>query len=203
MICLLKPEYIKDVVNVHLESFSGFFLTFLGKRFLTLFYKGVIREPTGIGLVYLENLENLENNKVIGFVVGMMNPSGFYSRLLRRDWFRFGIASIPAVLKKPKSVFRLLRALTRPSTTPKDPTVAELSSIAVLPEYQSKGIGKNLVNAFIQEVKKREGKFIYLTTDACNNEPVNYFYQKIGFKLKRSFETPEKRKMNEYWYEIC
>ena len=193
----LSKTKIEQVVDVHLKSFSGFFLTFLGRRFLTLFYRGVIREPTGIALVYLEN------SKVVGFVVGMMNPSGFYARLLRRDWFRFGMASIPAVLKKPKSVFRLLRALSRPSTTPKDPKVAELSSIAVLPEYQGKGIGKSLVNAFIQEVKKRGGKFIYLTTDACNNETVNRFYQKIGFKLKRSFETPEKRKMNEYWYEIC
>lgn len=184
---------IEQIVSIHVRTFEGFFLTFLGERFLRLYYKGVINYNDAIKLVYLEN------NEVKGFIVGIMNPSGFYSTLLKRDWLKFGIASIPAVFKKPKSFFRLLRALTKPSTSPNEPNIAELSSLAVMPNIQGKGIGKELVKAFIAEVKNRGGKSIYLTTDADNNDAINNFYQKMGFKIERVFKTPEKRVMNEYF----
>ena len=196
MIRLMTEDYLNDVVKVHMKSFRDFFLSFLGERFLWLYYKGVINHNDTIKLVYLEA------NQVKGFVSGTMNPSGFYSSLLRHDWFRFGIASIPAIFKKPKSLFRVLRALAKPGNAPKYRGVAELSSIAVLPDVKSKGIGWALVKAFIQEVKKCSGKAIYLTTDAQNNDAVNVFYQRSGFKIKRVIKTPENRLMNEYWFTI-
>jgi ribosomal protein S18 acetylase RimI-like enzyme len=179
---------------VRIRKFSV--LTFLGKRFLYLFYRGVIHYDKTIKLVYLHD------DEVQGFVIGSISPSGFYSALLKRDWLLFGLASIPAVLKKPRSLLRLLRAFTKASSAPKDSWIAELSSIAVLPDSQGKGLGKELVSAFIQEVKKRGSRAIYLTTDADNNEPVNHFYKKIGFRIKRVIVTPENRRMNEFWIEI-
>lgn len=196
MIRLMTEDDLNDVVRVHMKSFKDFFLTFLGERFLQVYYKGVINYNDAIKVVYLEA------NEVKGFVVGTMNPAGFYSSLLKRDWFRFGIASIPAIFRKPKSVFRLVRALTRPSTTPKERGVAELSSMAVLPDIQGKGIGRELVKAFIRDVRKHAGTAIYLATDARNNDAVNAFYQRIGFKIKRVVRTPENRLMNEYWFAI-
>jgi ribosomal protein S18 acetylase RimI-like enzyme len=59
-------------------------------------------------------------------------------------------------------------------------------------------MGGMLVNAFINEVKKRGGKGVFLTTDAQNNDKVNRFYQNIGFTLESSYATPEGRKMNRY-----
>lgn len=196
MISFMTEVHLDEIVKIHMESFQGFFLTFLGERFLSLYYKRVIHSDKTIKLVYLEN------NEVKGFIIGIMNPSGFYSTLLRQDWFRFGFASVPAIFKKPKSFFRLMRALTKPYTTPKNSNVAELSSIAVMPNAQDKGIGTQLIKTFIDNVKSHSVTAIYLTTDNSNNEAVNAFYQKIGFKLKRVFETPEKRVMNEYWFEV-
>lgn len=196
MIKLMTNNYINDVIKVHMQSFQDFFLTFLGARFLRLYYNRVINHRNAIKFVHVED------NKVKGFIVGTMNPSGFYAVLLRRDWFRFGIASIPAILRKPWSFFRLLHALTKPAHTPKNRNIAELSSIAVTSNVHNKGIGKEMVVAFINEVKDRGGSAIYLTTDAYNNDSVNAFYQKMGFKIKRCFETPQGRLMNEYFYEI-
>ena len=44
-VTLLKDkEKINEVVDIHMKSFSGFFLTFLGKGFLKQLYKGFLEE---------------------------------------------------------------------------------------------------------------------------------------------------------------
>ncbi len=192
----MTEKYLDDVIMVHLKAFREFFLTFLGERFLRLYYKGILRHERAIKLVYIEN------DMVKGFVVGTTAPAGFYSSLLKRDWLRFGIASIPAICKKPKSISRLLRALTKGRNTSNDESMAELSSLAVLPDSRCKGIGRDLVNSFLCEVKRRGGKTVYLTTDKRNNDRVNAFYEKNGFRIRRVIETPEKRLMNEFWFDI-
>ena len=35
-------ECIDEIVDIHMETFTGFFLTFLGKGFLKQLYKGFI-----------------------------------------------------------------------------------------------------------------------------------------------------------------
>ena len=40
--------------------------------------------------------------------------------------------------------------------------------------------------------------YINLETDAVNNDDVNRFYVKNGFKLARTYYSSEGRKMNEY-----
>ena len=52
------------IVEIHLESFPGFFLTFLGHDFLSLLYKGRQDDPEGIVWV-VENDDRIE-----GFVAG-------------------------------------------------------------------------------------------------------------------------------------
>ncbi len=71
-------------------------------------------------------------------------------------------------------------------------------SIAVAPEYQGQGLGKQLVEAFCRELAVSGATAVCLTTDRDNNESTNHFYQQLNFKLARSFVTPEGRAMNEY-----
>ena len=52
------------------------------------------------------------------------------------------------------------------------------------------------------DVKSRGGTAIYLTTDDSNNEAVNAFYRKCGFRIERQYVTPEGRSMNEYWIDV-
>ena len=46
-----RPEDIPTVVAVHLASFPGFFLSFLGPKFLALLYEGLIADPQGLVMV--------------------------------------------------------------------------------------------------------------------------------------------------------
>jgi ribosomal protein S18 acetylase RimI-like enzyme len=193
----MKPEHIQAVVMAHLASFPGFFLSFLGPRFLSLYYAGICAAPEGIGLVYL-NISGIP----AGFVAGSANPRGFYSRLLKRDWLRFALASISAVIRKPAVIGRIVRGLFHAGGNPVGVEVAGLFSIGVLPELQGTGAGKVLMQGFLQEASKRGCKRVFLTTDRNDNDAVNSFYQKLGFSIERQYETPEGRCMNEYWINL-
>ncbi len=194
---LMSPEHIPAVVQAHLASFPGFFLSFLGARFLSLYYAGICSSAEGIGIVYL-NAAGVP----AGFVAGSSNPRGFYSRLLKRDWFRFALASVSAIVRKPSAISRIARGLTHPSGNPVGTDVAGLFSIGVLPELQGTGAGKQLVQAFLNEAVTRGCKRVFLTTDRDGNQAVNVFYQKLGFAIERQYETPEGRRMNEYWIDL-
>lgn len=197
---LIRPMKIEDVatvVKVHLASFPGFFLTFLGPRFLALFYSGICSAPEGIAFVYLD-----KDGVPTGFVAGSSNPGGFYSRLLKLDWFKFALASIYPVIKKPSVIGRVIRGVFHPSANPIGDEVAGLFSIGVLPESQRTGAGKKLVRAFLGQAKEKGCTKVFLTTDRDNNEAVNTFYSNVGFFLDRQYVTREGRAMNEYWIKL-
>lgn len=194
---MIRTMHMKDVdqvVAVHLAGFPGFFLSFLGPRFLSLFYSGICSASEGIAFVYSN-----DNGNPVGFVAGTSNPSGFYSRLLKRKWLQFALASLGSVLKKPSVLRRVARAVFHPSDNPVGDEVAGLFSVGVLPELQGTGAGKALVNAFLDEARARGCTRVFLTTDREKNEPVNQFYLNLGFVVEREYTTPEGRNMNEYW----
>lgn len=197
MIRRLELEDIEHIVAVHVDSFHGFFFSFLGHRFLALYYAGICNSPEGIGFIYLNSL-----GQAIGFVAGACNPRSFYSKLLRGHWFGFSLASLGAILRKPSVMRRIARAFFHPSENPPGNDVAGLFSIAVLPAFQGTGVGKTLLQAFLKEARLRDCKRVFLTTDHDNNEVVNTFYQRMGFKIERQYTTPEGRSMNEYWLEL-
>lgn len=193
----LRPEHVPQVVRTHLASFPGFFLSFLGPRFLALYYTGICSAPEGIAFCYLNPA-----GVPAGFVAGSSNPRGFYSRLLKRDWLSFSLASLGAILRKPTVMGRIARGLFHPGGNPVGDQVAGLFSIGVLPELQGTGAGKLLVQAFLDEARRRGCRRVFLTTDRDGNEAVNLFYHKLGFRIERQYETPEGRRMNEYWIEL-
>ena len=192
----MKTGDVREVVSIHRRSFQGFFLSFLGENFLALFYNGVILSPQGLAWVY-------EGDKRIeGFICGAIDPSGFFRSLLKKKWRHFAFASLGAVVKRPSIIPRLLRAVRHPSSSPGGMDKVELMSIGVDPETQSKGIGKSLVHHFLDTCRTAGVREVNLTTDRWENEKVNRFYQNLGFILKRSYTTPEKREMNEYVYKL-
>jgi ribosomal protein S18 acetylase RimI-like enzyme len=192
MITSMAEADVDAVVGVHLRSFEGFFLSFLGPNFLRLYYESVVGYPGAAGYVCLKG------GRVVGFVCGMVSPSRFYSYLLRTRWWRFALAALGAALGRPSVIPRLFRALLYPSQTSGRSDTATLTSIAVDPAVQGEGVGAELVAAFLADMRARGVKRVDLTTDHYGNDEVNTFYQKQGFHCERTFVTPEGREMNEY-----
>lgn len=189
----LQERHLTQVVHVHMQAFPGFFLTFLGPRFLKEFYASFLADPAGVGFV-----AEASSGEVLGVVVGPLVPDGYYRRLLVRRWWAFAAASFGAVVRKPTTTGRLVRAVFYRGASPADQRRSLLSSLTVAPAQQGKGIGRALVRRWLEEVRMRGAQGCYLTTDAEGNEGVNHFYQSLGWIVDASYRTPEGRRMNRY-----
>lgn len=192
MITPMTEAHVREVIGVHLRSFAGFFLSFLGPQFLRLYYESIVEHPDAAGYVYVMD------GRVLGFVCGVVSPSRFYCYLLQTRWWRFTLAALDAALRRPSIVPRLFRAWSYPSQTSVQVDTATLTSIAVDPDVQGEGVGADLAAAFLAEMRTRGVKRVDLTTDRYGNDEVNAFYQRQGFHCERTFVTPEGREMNEF-----
>lgn len=190
-----EKDLLKKIVEIHMKSFTGFFLTFMGRGFLKQMYSAYCKhEESGL-------LVSFEENQPVGFLAYSGDFSGLYKYMIKTRLIPFAWYSLGAFLRKPKVFMHLIKAFLKPSEVKRKESYVELSSIGVLPEAKSKGIGSLLINNLKERVDFVKYKYINLETDAVNNEGANYFYQKNGFVLSRTYETDEGRKMNEYrWY---
>jgi ribosomal protein S18 acetylase RimI-like enzyme len=182
---------IPAVVDLHVRAFPGFFLSFLGPRFLREFYGSFVDEPNGLAFV----AEDQTGGQLLGVVVGPLRPAGYFRRLLIRRWWAFCLASVMAVCRRPWVIPRLWRAVFYRGEAPTGPARALLSSLAVAPEARRRGVGLALINAWTAEAQCRGAAGGYLTTDAEGNEAVNAFYARAGWTLEETFVTREGRKM--------
>lgn len=187
---------LTQIVLTHQTAFPGFFLTQLGPGFLRAYYRLILAFDGGILLIADCN------GKVAGFVAGFLRPERFY-RKMSRCKLHFAVPVLLGILRKPGNLPRVLeRARRLKGQRPPSGMDCELSSVGVDRGFAGMGIGKQLVRAFLEEASKRGAKGVYLTTDAINNEPVNAFYQRLGFQLIRTFTTAEGRRMNEYVFPL-
>lgn len=192
---MIRPmnEYdVVRVVDIHMSAFPGFFLSYLGRQFLTTYYKSLLQYTNHIARVYDDH------GHISGFIVGTTDPSTFYSHLIRKNLFQFFTASLWAAIKKPIIIIRLFRALFQPSKQPSGDHILGLYSLAVSPESQNKGIGRQLVMSFIGAASHLGCKQIVLTTDRDGNDAVNSFYASLDFIITSQYATPEGRRMNTY-----
>lgn len=191
----MESCHVDRVVTLHLCAFPDFFLTFLGARFLKEFYASFLHEPTGVAYV----AEERGSGRILGVVVGTVNPTGFFTRLLKRRWWAFCFSSLAALWHRPTIAPRLFRALFYRGAATPGSSRALLSSIAVAPETHRTGIGHALLKQWIEAVQEHgRSSGCYLATDAMGNNGVNRFYQRAGWKAECSFVTPEGRKMHRY-----
>lgn len=188
----LREDDVSACAELHVRSFPGFFLSELGPRFLREFYRGFLGDPSALTAVALA-----ADGSVEGVVVGTTSPSGFFSRLLRRRLVGFVLASLAVVLRRPNAIPRLFKAVFYRGQVPVEVEGALLSSICVDPSSQSRGTGSMLIGYF-REMAQAAGTGAYLVTDRDDNEAVNDFYHRNGWRLADHYETSDGRRMNCY-----
>lgn len=190
----IEKEAINDIVSIHLDTFQGFFLTFMGRGFLKLMYRSYV-EYNNSGI-----LVAFENEKPIGFLAYSGDLSGLYKYMIKKRLVLFAWYSLGAFFRKPTVFIRLVRAFLKPGEAKRNEKYVELASIGVTPNIKSKGVGSKLIDTLKSNIDFNEYSYITLETDAVNNDGANHFYLKNGFVLEREFETNEGRKMFEYRY---
>ena len=181
---------IKDVVNIHIMSFENFFLTSLGKKFLTVYYNCVRKDSNGL------LLGCYQDDVLIGFCAACLYSKGFNAKLISHNFLKFLWVGLQILFTKPKSLIRLFKNLTK-----KDPNIndngdySELLSIAVNPNKQGLGVGQKLLNRLEQDLVAKSCSKLSLTTDYHNNEKTIHFYEGLGYRVMYEFITYPNRKM--------
>lgn len=186
---------IAQIVQIHLDTFQGFFLTFMGRGFLKVLY-GAYCEHNASGLLTATN----EAGEPVGFLAYSEDLSGLYKFMIRKHLPAFFWYALGAFLRKSGIFLRLVRAFLKSGESVRTEAYVELASIGVRPDMKGRGVGSLLIDELKSRVNFERFAYINLETDAENNEGANRFYQKNGFCLARTFVTREGRKMNEYHY---
>ena len=184
---------LPGIVIIHQKAFSNFFLTRLGGEFLRRYYALVLNYPAGIVLV------SERSGMLDGFACGFVEPPEFY-RLMWSNKRIFTLPALSALIRRPSLAAGVLYGVRRIQTSAsKGPARScELSSIAVAPEAGGNGLGKALVQAFVEQARSMDAQCVYLTTDADGNEPANALYRQVGFQHTQRFLQRKGRWMNEY-----
>ena len=181
---------IESIVRIHSDAFKGFFLTSLGADFLKFYYSCFVKSKETIIMVAEENGE------IYGFSASTKKSKGFNSRLIKHNFFSFGILSIKLLLKTPSALIRLIKNMKKKSADIKDnEDYAELYSIGVSKSAQGMGIGKRLLTSLEQAMKEAGVKQMSLTTDFYNNNQAIGFYHSLGYKILYKFIAYPNRKM--------
>ena len=185
---------INEIAALHKRAFPDFFLTKLGVPFLKTLYSGYLEDKDS-GIIAAE-----ENGIIIGIIAYSNDYSKFYKGLIKHKIFQFAWCSFLAVLREPTFAKRLFGAFRKSGAVVKNEKYVELASICTFPDMKGKGIGTRLIDYFKSIVDFGEYAYINLETDADNNDAVNQFYIRNGFRLERTYITAEGRRMNEYHY---
>lgn len=191
----LRLSDVNHVVDIHLNTFKGFFLASLGRSFLLYFYKTCVN--------YEENtiaIGAFEKHKLIGFAIGSLNSRGYYGNLIMRNKFKYSLMGLKLLIIRPMALFRIFRNLkkSKPHNENEKPNRSELLSIGVLENYKGSGVGKMLLSYYEDQAKKRGANFVSLTTDKLNNHKVKLFYNSQGYEVFNEFISYPDRKMLEY-----
>ena len=185
---------VAAIARLHSRSFPNYFLSRLGEPFLAQLYSGFIRDSSAVIVVARE----IVDGPIVGVAVGSVEPRGFFSRLLRRQFWGFVKASARATLREPGVTLRLLQAVAYRGDAPAGRSGALLSSICVSQGASGKGLGSALLRAWLRRAQEMGAMCAFLTTDAVDNDAVNRWYVREGWRLSATYLAHGGRRMNCY-----
>ncbi len=172
----LTRDHLDQVLAIHLARFPDDFITSLGRGWLRrVFYPAYLDLPGGFGFVAVQD------DTVVGYVVGSEDSRDFYQRMLRgRRWYLLWslfrqAARRPRIVRRAAAVSRTVR------TEPEPPVPADLSYVAVKPGSERQGVGAALVVALADRLRARGHEGCWVKGWA-ETPPTDGFYQAAGFK---------------------
>ena len=189
-----EKQLLDKIVSLHQMSFRGFFLSSLHPGFLRLLYKSFTTHKSS------ELLVAMDGKDPVGFLAYSYDTTGAYKHMLQRYFFPFAWYSFLSFLKKPSIFFKMLSALTMPHATKREADYVKIFSIGVDPDCRKGGVGTHLMNELKKRIDFDRYEYITLETDAKDNDEVNRFYLRNGFRLSSDYMTFEGRRMNKYHF---
>ena len=149
----------------------------LGAAHLAFIYRQMAADPTSyVGVAWLDG-------QVAGVVSGTLNAEGLKRRFLRRLSLPLALNLVLRLLKTPTLLaeFRKSDEIGAPVIFAGQPLPAILTTIAVAPRLQGRGVGAGLVTA-LESFFVSQGVSAYYLDTLLSNLPARAFYRQLGFR---------------------
>jgi len=189
---LASREHASAVTSLHQQEISSGFLSSLPRTFLAKFYEGIIRYPGGFCVVAEDG------DRVVGFIAGITDMRAFSGFFLRNFFFTAAFLLPRMVgISTIKKLFESLRYSQHQDDLPK----AELLTMAVARDFQGRGVAREMLVLFLEEMKKRDVRVFRVLVGEKLQKAVAW-YEKQGFHLAKSVSVHGKERSRIYVYAI-
>lgn len=188
MIKILNKKLISseldEIITIHQDIFKNELSSNFGKNYLKKFYQNIIKNQSGYFLI------EASDHLVQGFILFTIQPFSLQNHIRLREILLFGVR----VLYKPILLLKLISRLTEKKRTV---GINEVSFFAIRKEFQSKGLGSQLLH----ELKNRcvQEKIDHIYTYTSNIKLKEYYIKKHKAKL---ICTNSFLGLNSYYIEI-
>jgi ribosomal protein S18 acetylase RimI-like enzyme len=169
----------RDVAGLHVGQISSGFLSLLGTAFLERLYRRVVLFP-GSFLVVADG-----PGGPVGFIAGSTDVSGLYKSFVWHDGLRAMAGAGRPLVSGWRRVLETLRH--GGSSGVGGGRGGELLAVAVDPGCQGQGVGRQLVDAFLDRITANSCDAAHVVVGADNHHAVA-LYERCGFLPVEKFE---------------
>lgn len=174
----LDDDGLQRLATLH-HSVMHTLLSDLGLPIVTKYYQAACSDFSVIGICAVNS-----SNQTVGWAVGSPDPAEI-NRKLRSPWTWFLLQMMRLALTRP-GVFVQLVSSVLAASAPMERNAIELTYIGVAASAQGKGLGRTLLEKFVEESRAKGYHSVVLSVEAENKSAIA-LYEKFGFKISRSF----------------
>ena len=176
----LQDDQLKQLAQLH-HSVMHTLLMDLGLPVVLRYYQIARSDNSVVGICLLDS-----SKKIIGWSMGSPHPDRINSAL-RSPLLWFALQMLRVLFTRPLIFFQLISSvLSSSAETEMKSDAIELTYIGVAGDQRGKGVGKVLLNAFIEMSREVGYRSVALSVEK-DNEPAIALYQKAGFRIIKTF----------------
>ena len=176
----LKAADLKHLAALH-QSVMHTLLSDLGLPIVIRYYQIARSDSSVIGICAINS-----SGEIIGWAMGSPHPDRINSSL-RTPLPWFVVQMFRVIFTRPLVLLQLVSSLLSSSAeTEMKKDEVELTYIGVSPNQRGMGLGKNLLDAFVETSRSNGYRSILLSVEKENSTAIA-LYEKSGFKIARTY----------------
>lgn len=180
----LNDNQIKGLARLHHRVMHSL-LTDLGLPFVERYYRVASRDSSVTGMCAVDSGKGGDTSTLLGWAVGSPTPNRL-ARRMREAWAWFFLQMLRVSLTRPKLIWQLV-ASARSSSVEMKAGAIELTYIGVDASARKQGLGRSLLNAFIEAAREKKFSSVELSVEADNADAIA-LYTQAGFVIMASFK---------------
>ena len=176
----LEDHQLQQLAQLH-HSVMHSLLADLGLPLVRRYYQVARSDNSVVGIWALD-----PSKKLIGWAMGSPHPDRINSAL-RSPLLWFAFQMLRVMFTHPFVFWQLISSLLSSSTeTEMKKDAIELTYIGASADQRGKGLGKDLLNAFIEMSREAGYRSVVLSVEKDNGSAIA-LYKKAGFKITKTF----------------